>query len=155
METISTELPTVRVASLHGIVPMWGLKEFYDAAYTRIRKTAARAGWDLTGPAVGWYHGMPTDEVDLTVGFVVDGLDTGTVAEGVEVREMPGGPALVLTYTGPYDGLPRAWERLEQDRVALAVEGRGDFWEEYVTEPSPDGDASRNVTRLVLPLRAA
>jgi len=31
--------------------------------------------------------------------------------------------------------------------------GQPDFWEEYVTDPAPDGDPDLNITRLVLPLR--
>ena len=96
---------------------------------------------------------MPTGTVDLTAGFAVDAAG-GASSDGVEVVELTGGPALTLTYTGAYEGLPEAWALVEEDRVELGVAGRGDFWEEYVTEPSPGGDPQQNVTRLVLPLRA-
>lgn len=153
METNRTELPTVTIAAVRAIVPMNGLAEFYDTAFTQTAGAAAREGWTIVGPAIGWYHGMPTDTTDLAAGFLVEGVAAGTSSDGVEVTEMPGGPALVLTHTGSYDRLPDAWDRLEQDRAALGVDGRGDFWEEYVTEPQPGGDPEANVTRLVLPLR--
>ncbi len=151
MDTTRTDVPTVRLAAVRDRVPMTALAEFYDRAYTQVSETAAHAGWTISGPALGWYHAMPTDTVELTAGFPVDGPDVGASSGDVVVVERPGGPALVLTYTGPYDGLPGAWEQLERDRVALGVEGRGDFWEEYVTDPEPGGDPAANVTRLVLP----
>ena len=154
METTRTDLPTVRIAAVRATVPMSGLTAFYDAAYTRVAQAAEREGWTIAGPAVGWYHGMPTDTVDLAAGFAVEGAGTGAASDGVEVVELPGGDAIVVTYTGPYDGLPDAWAGVEQERAALGVDGRGDFWEEYVTDPSPGGDPNANVTRLVLPLRA-
>jgi len=154
METIRTQLPTATFAAVRATVPTSGLPEFYDSAYSRVAQTAGREGWTITGPALGWYQAMPTETVDLAAGFAVEGAAAGASSGDVEVLELPGGPALVLTYTGPYDGLPDAWARLEQDRAVLGVDGRGDFWEEYVTDPSPGGDPHANVTRLVLPLRA-
>ncbi|MBD7917833.1 GyrI-like domain-containing protein [Cellulomonas sp. Sa3CUA2] len=152
MECTRTDLPAVTIAAVRATVPMSRLTEFYDTAYASVTTAAGREGWTLAGPAFGWYHRMPTDTVDLTAGFVVDGAALGT-SEDVEVSEMPGGAALVLIHTGPYDALPEAWERLEKERAELGVEGRGDFWEEYVTDPAPDGDPDLNITRLVLPLR--
>lgn len=154
METIRTTLPAARVAAVRAQVPMSELTRFYDRAYARVQQVAEQQGWRISGPAVGWYHGMPTDTVDLAAGFLVDDVDLGVTVDGVEVLDMPGGEALVLTHAGPYTLLPDAWDLVEQERVTLGVDGRGDFWEEYVTDPSPDGDPDMNVTRLVLPLRA-
>ncbi|GAA4622463.1 GyrI-like domain-containing protein [Cellulomonas oligotrophica] len=147
------ELETTRLAAVRGSVPMDGLPAFFDTAYPAVARAAAQEGWTLDGPAIGWYPAMSTDVVQVAAGFPVSGASTGAVSGTVAVLEVAGGPALVATHTGSYDGLPDAWERLEQERVALGVDGRGDFWEEYVTEPSPGGDPSANVTRLVLPLR--
>lgn len=154
METTRTELPPATIAAVRATVPMSGLAEFYDTAYTQVSRVASREGWAVTGPAFGWYHGMPTDTVDIAAGFGVTGVEVGTTAGGVEVLEIPGGPALVLIHVGTYDRLADAWGRLEEDRATLDVEGRGDFWEEYVTDPEPGVDAEANLTRIVLPLRA-
>lgn len=151
MQTTRTDVPTLRLAAVRATVPMADLVGFFDTAYTRVAQAAAREGWPVVGAAIALYRGMPTDTVDLTAGFAVD-AEVGASSDGVEIVELTGGPALTLTYTGPYDGLPAAWTRLEEDLLALGVEGRGDFWEEYVTEPSPGGDPQQNVTRLVLPL---
>ncbi|MBO0898748.1 AraC family transcriptional regulator [Cellulomonas sp. zg-ZUI22] len=154
MSTTPTDRPTVRIAAVRATVPAAELVAFFDRTYTAVADTVRREGWTFSGPALARYHGMPTDSVDVTGGFPVEGAPLGPVSDGVEVMELPGGAALEATHTGSYDRLPDAWDRLEQERAALGVDGRGDFWEEYVTEPSPGGDPDANVTRLVLPLRA-
>jgi len=69
------------------------------------------------------------------------------------VVEIAGGPAITAEYQGGYDGLPDAWAEVEEYRAGRDLAVRGDFLEEYVTEPTPDGDPALNRTRLVLPLR--
>lgn len=154
METTRTDLPTATIAAVRATVPIADLTGFYDRAYTQVTEAAGREGWTIAGPALGWYFGTTGESVDLAAGFVVEGAEPGESSEGVDVVEMPGGEALVLIHTGPYDRLRDAWDRVEQDRAALGVDGRGDFWEEYVTDPAPGGDPDLNITRLVLPLRA-
>lgn len=155
MESTRTDLPTVTIAAVRATVPMSQLTEFYDTAYSRVTQAAGREGWTIAGSAFGWYQGKPTDTIDLAAGFPVEDAELGESSEGVDVWELPGGDCLVLIHTGSYDGLPDAWERLEQDRASLGIDGRGDFWEEYVTDPAPGGDPDVTITRLVLPLRSA
>lgn len=152
MPTTPTDLPTVTLAGVRATVPLDALREFYDRAYRDVSAAAEQAGWTVVGPAVGWYHGMPTDTAELTAGFVVEAA-AGSASGDVALVELPGGPALVATHTGSYDELPDAWTRLEEDRAVVGTDGRGDFWEEYLTDPEPGGDPAANVTRLVLPLR--
>ncbi len=64
--------------------------------------------------------------------------------------ERPGGRALVTEHAGSYDGLGGAWAELASAVVARGWQGRDDFWEEYLTEPTGDPSALR--TRLVMPL---
>lgn len=156
MEITRTEEPTRLVALVRSTVRMDELPAFFDRAYRAVPGAVAGAGGAVQGPAIGWYRGMPTDTVDLAAGFPVTGLGpgpVGTVDDGVEVVEMPGGPAVAALHVGSYDGLPAAWQQVAQWQAANAGPGRGDFWEEYLTEPAPDGDPSRSETRLVVPLR--
>ncbi|SFJ59527.1 GyrI-like domain-containing protein [Cellulomonas sp. KH9] len=154
MGTTPIDRPTVRIAAVRATVPAAELVAYFDRTYSTVGDVVRGQGWTLSGPALAWYRGMPADTVDVTGGFPVEGAPLGPVSDGVEVMELPGGASLEATHTGPYDQLPAAWDRLEQERAALGVDGRGDFWEEYVTDPSPGGDPAANVTRLVLPLRA-
>lgn len=152
MDITLTEEPTLLAALVRRTVPMDALTEFYDTAYSQVVAALTAAGGAPAGAAFGWYHGMPTDTVDVAAGFPVHGLPPGSLTDEVEVVEIPGGRSLVADYEGPYDGLAGAWQSVEEHRAAAGLAARGDFLEVYVTEPSPGGDPARNRTRLVLPL---
>jgi effector-binding domain-containing protein len=144
------ELPSETVAVVRSVVPMDALKAFFGEAYGRIAGAVPAAGGRLAGPPFAWYHGMPGDTVDVSAGFVVAG-DVHEPDGGVHVVERPGGRALVAVHEGSYDGLGGTWAELASAAVARGWQGRDDFWEEYLTEPTGDDSALR--TRLVLPLR--
>ena len=60
------------------------------------------AGGRVSGPPFGWYHGVPTDVVDVSAGFPVAG-DVHTPEGDVVIEERPGGRAVVAVHVGPYD----------------------------------------------------
>ncbi|WP_029288600.1 GyrI-like domain-containing protein [Cellulomonas sp. HZM] len=144
--------PTRLVAVHRETVRMDELPGFYDRAYRSVVAAVQAAGGTLVGPAIGWYRGMPTDTTDVSAGFPVAGLDEGEVVDGVVVEPLPGGRVAAGLHVGPYDGLRDAWMSLEDWRRAHGVTPRGDFWEVYLTDPSPDGDPGLNETLVVLPL---
>lgn len=152
MDVLLETEPDRLVAVLRETVLMDHLPEFYDRAYRAVGEAVARAGGAVAGPALGWYHGGPSATVDVAAGLPVMGMSTGSIGHGVQVVRIPGGSAVVGVHTGPYEGLPAAWQELERWRAENAGAGRGDFWEEYVTDPAPGGDPERTETRLVLPL---
>lgn len=151
MDVDVIEQPTRTVAVVRRHVRGDELAAFYDTAYGEVARTVGEAGARIVGPAFGWYHGMPAETFDVAAGFPVEGVEPGPLGGRVDVVEQAGGPALVALFVGPYDDLGAAWQEVEARRAEDGRDGRGDFWEEYVTEPSPDGDPSRNETRLVLP----
>ena len=153
MDITVEDQPATLVAVLRERVAMDALPAFYDRAYNLVAREVAAAGFDVTGPAFGWYRDMPTDSVDLAAGFEVGGgAAVGALRDGVEVVEVPGGPAAVGVHVGTYDTLPAAWGEL---RVWLSQDGagmRGDFLEVYLSDPSEVADPAQNETRLVLPI---
>ena len=107
---------------------------------------------DLTGffgEAFGWYHGMPTDTVDVAAGFAVSGLVPGPAGE-VTVVERAGGRAAVGMHIGPYDTMVTTYEALQAWMAEQAFVPCDDMWEEYWSEPK--GDPSTWQTRIVWPL---
>ncbi|GEA83182.1 MAG: GyrI-like domain-containing protein [Cellulomonas sp.] len=149
MEIEQVELTTTTAAVVRERVRMDELAAFYDRAYGQVAAALGAAGVEPQGPAIGWYAQMPAADVDVAAGFAVP---SDAAVDGVELLTMSGGPAAIGTYQGPYDGLGDAWSILVAWCAERGLQGRGDFWEEYVTDPDPDGDPSQNVTRLVLPL---
>jgi effector-binding domain-containing protein len=145
------EQPRAFVAVLRERVAMDALAAFYDRAYGAVLHEVTAAGLDITGPAFGWYLDMPTDSVDLAAGFQVGADEVRALGDGVEIVELPGGPAAVGVHVGSYDSLPSAWAELRTWHGARAVQMRGDFLEVYVTDPS-EVEPHQNETRLVLPI---
>ncbi|WP_034609348.1 GyrI-like domain-containing protein [Cellulomonas sp. URHD0024] len=154
MEITVEVQPTTLVAVLRERVAMDALVAFYDRAYRLVAEEVAAAGLTITGPAFGWYRDMPTDSVDLAAGFVVGADVVEDLGGGVEVVELPGGPAAVGVHVGSYDGLPGAWGELRTWLSQHAAQMRGDFLEVYLTDPSEVAEPSQNETRLVLPVIA-
>ncbi|WP_426595164.1 GyrI-like domain-containing protein [Cellulomonas sp. McL0617] len=152
MDITVEDQPTALVAVLRERVAMDALPEFYDRAYRAVAEEVGAAGLTITGPAFGWYRDMPTDSVDLAAGFWVGADAPRALAGGVEVVELPGGPAAVGVHVGAYDTLPGAWSEFRTWTMTHATSMRGDFLEVYVTDPSEVADPSQNATRLVLPI---
>ncbi len=144
--------PTCTVAVRRRTIQMSDVREFYDNAYPAVVSALARQGAAPGGPALGWYHGMPAATATVSAGFPVSGLAAGSLDDEVDVLERPGGPALTLLHQGSYDSLGAGWSRLMAEVDTRGLAGRGDFWEEYLTDPTTVADPSELQTRLVLPL---
>src|SRR5690554_379779 len=151
MDITLTDEPTRLVAVVRRSVPLAEIRGFFDTAYGDVIAALAAAGRSPGGPALGWLHhdGSP-EALDIAAGFPVTDAEIGALADGVEVVAIPGGPSLVAEYVGPYDDLPDAWQAIEDHRRAAGLELRGDTVEEYLTEPTPDGDPTLNRTRLAM-----
>ena len=111
MDFTYDDQPTAFVAVVRERVALDALAAFYDRAYRAVLEEVAAAGLAVTGPAFGWYRDMPTDSVDLAAGFWVDADSVSSLGGGVEVVELPGGPAVVGMHVGSYDGLSGALGR--------------------------------------------
>lgn len=154
MDIDHMEEPSRMVAVHRRTIPMSSIRDFYDHAYGAVAAALAAGGRAPAGPAVGWYHGMPTDTATISAGFPVEGLPAGALDAEVEVEvaELAGGPSLVAVHRGSYDTLSTGWQRLMAELGARGMAPRGDFWEEYLTDPLSVSDPSELQTRLVLPL---
>jgi len=140
------EVEPVTVAVIHGEVAMAEMRDFFDRSFTLLAEVVGTDGAAITGAAFALYHRPLTESADLTVGFPTD--RPVSPRDGVEVGELPGGRVARVVHAGGFDGLGAAWEGL----VAWA-EARGhtlgpDFWEVYLTEPSPDMDPADLRTQL-------
>jgi effector-binding domain-containing protein len=144
------ELAPTTTAVVRGVVPLSGLRDFFDASFGALGRTLAAQHIAVAGPAFGLYHGAPGEELDLEVGFV-----TGRAVRpeaGVVVGALPGGRVARLTHHGAFDGLGASWARLAAWMAAQGLSGGPDRWETYVTQPSPDMDPRDLRTELNWPV---
>ena len=152
MEIRQLDEPPHTVTVYRRTIEMRNIRDFYDHAYGAVAAALAERGAAPAGPAIGWYHTMPAETCTVSAGFAVDGLPVGPLGDDVEVTELPGGPALTAVHRGSYDSLGGGWQELMSELGSRGAAPRGDFWEEYLTDPTTVADPSEIETRLVLPL---
>lgn len=149
------QVETQSVAFIRRSVRMDELTGFYDEVFSRVLDVVTGAGGQVTGPAFGWYHGTPSETVDVAAGFPVSDIAPGSVPgdDEVMVDDRVGGRAVVAVHVGDYDSLASSYEAMEAWMAEHDEEGRDDMWEEYLSDPSEEPDTSKWQTRLVLPVK--
>lgn len=150
VEVELVEVPSETVARVRRKVPVQEMATFFGQAFEQVGRVVPEAGGVVSGPPFGWYHGMPTDTVDVSAGFPVRG-DVHVPDGGVVVEERPGGRAAVATHVGPYDAIQGTYTDVMAWMGEQGLEPREDMWEEYLSEPT--GDPATWRTRIVFPLR--
>ena len=136
-------------AGVRRTVPMNELGSAFSEAYQQVAGAVAAAGAQLVGPAYGCYFGMPTDVVDVEIGF---GIDREVPVPGLNVATQPECRAVVGTHVGPYEELSRSYGELMPWLEGQDLKLADHMWEFY--DSPPETDPADTVTRIVFPLRA-
>ncbi len=134
-------------AGIRRTVPRAKLSDAFGPTYEEVGRLLGGAGVPVRGPAYAEYFGMPTDSVDVEIGF---GIGEVVSVDGLAVTEHPAVRAVVGTHVGPYEQLAEAygelmpWLELEGHELAPSM------YELYLSEP--DEDPAKTVTKLVFPV---
>ncbi|MFN8125500.1 MAG: GyrI-like domain-containing protein [Candidatus Nanopelagicales bacterium] len=145
-----TDLPAQPTAVIRGTVAMADLRTFFDSSFGAVVAAIQTQGLTPQGPPFARYLGMPTDTVDVEIGFPVAGFtDTDTVVAG----ELPACRAVVGTHVGSYEGLHTTWQQMQAWGSQQQLAWGGSFWEIYLTDPRTVAGPEENLTRLIQPLR--
>lgn len=143
------ELAPQTFALLREVVRMDALPAFFDRAFHAVARVLGAQGVAFAGPPVGVYFGMPTDTVDVGVGFPTDRPVVD--ADGVTGFAAPGGRAVQVLHVGTYDAMQATYDRLMAWVAAEQLVPGPLMWETYLTEPDPAApEATR--TLIVWPL---
>jgi effector-binding domain-containing protein len=139
------------VALIRERVPMDQITDFFDRAFHVLGEAAAQGRLTIVGPPVGVYYDMPTDTVDVAVGFPV----AGDVQDGVDVtvETLPGGRAGQVVHVGSYDAMRETYDRLAGWMTEQGLRPGSPVWETYLTEPTPDGDTADMRTLITWPVQ--
>ena len=131
----------------------------FDRAMPLVAQRIVGAGGSIGGPPFGRYHRFGPDIADVEIGFPVaseaaslptlDACPAGEVGRST----LPGGPVARTTHRGPYDGLPRTYDRLHDWIHAQPGydDGAGP-WESYVDDPRSATDQAQLRTDVIWPL---
>ncbi|MBK8448265.1 MAG: GyrI-like domain-containing protein [Micropruina sp.] len=128
-------------------VPMAELSTVFGPTFEAVAAAAGQAGAAVVGPAYSEYFSVPTDTVDVEIGFGVDHL---VEVPGMNAKQRPATRAVIGTHVGPYDKLSESYTELMGWLEQQDVELTDSMFEFYDSEPDVDPNAA--VTRLVFPL---
>ncbi|MFN7149182.1 MAG: GyrI-like domain-containing protein [Microthrixaceae bacterium] len=145
------ELEARPTVSIRSRVPMTEMTAFFDGSFATLAAVLATTEATPTGAPFGLYRGMPTDEVDVEVGFPLDRpVEDAVVAAnaGTRASTLPGGEVATTVHQGSFDDLGGAWQSLAEWISAQGRSMGAVMWEVYLTEPSPDMDPAELRTEL-------
>lgn len=137
-------------AVVHDVVPLRGLRDFYDASFRSVVRTIASQQLAIMSPAFGLYRGASGSVFDVEVGFATE--RPVTPHAGVVAGSLPGGTVARMTYFGGFDGIETAWDRLGSWITEQDLAPAPHRWEVYTTQPTPDMDPADLRTELHWPL---
>jgi effector-binding domain-containing protein len=126
------------------------LSAWLQDVYPEIVDAVRAAGEAPAGPAYGRFafHGQ---EVHVEAGIPV----TGPIQPlgRVEPGHLPGGVAAVAVHDGPYDGIVKAYDALQDWVLQHGYEKAEHHYESYVVSPADDPDPAHWRTEVIVPYR--
>jgi effector-binding domain-containing protein len=131
-------------------VPMAELRSVFDRGFGEVMRVAEAQGVAIAGPPFGFYPRMPTDTVEVAVGFPVA---TEVTPDGDVVPfELPGGRVVTGMHVGPYESLEATYGALTGWAAAKGHSLAGQMWESYLTDPRAQPDPTTWQTKISWPL---
>lgn len=137
-------------AVIRAEVPMAELRDVFDRGFGEVMRVVQAQGVAIAGPPFGFYPRMPTDTIEVVVGFPVA---APVAPEGdVQPFELPGGRVVTGVHVGPYEALETtygeltAWARAEGHALAERM------WEAYLSDPRAQPDPATWQTKITWPI---
>lgn len=146
------EVPAQQVAVVRRSIQTSELAGFYATALGAAAAAVANAGGTVAGAPFGWYHGMPTDTVDVAGGYPVTGLAEGPLEGEVVVLLRPACLAAAALHIGSFETLAETYRELEAWLRDRQLDRAEHSWEEYLSDPQTQPDPEDWQTRIVWPL---
>lgn len=143
------DVPEQLVATMRRVLPTAELPGFFAEAFHAVATAVEEGGGRIAGPPFGLYHGMPTETVDVTAGFPIEGWRGDGGGDEVTVQTRAGGRAVVTVHVGPYDTMAETYDALRRWCAGQGVALGNGMWEEYPSDPTTDPSTWR--TRIVWP----
>lgn len=108
------------------------------------------AGMEPAGMPYTRVHSMSVFGMDVEVGWPLAAPFPGSGDVGAGV--LPGGPAAVASYFGPYEEIGPAHEAIAAWCKAHGHQVAGAPWESYFTDPNEEPDRSKWRTDITFPV---
>ncbi len=106
-------------------------------------------GPKMAGAPLALYHTWENDRGEVEVAVPVQPGVEGN--ERMQLHDLPGGRAVVMTHIGPYDNLQQSWDAITAWMKEHEVAARAAPWEQYVSDCSVV-PPEKLETRIVWPI---
>ena len=152
MTTITVvDRPEQLTAGVRERVPMSELTQFFSRAFEHTMKALEAQGVHPNGAPFGKYYGQPGETVDVEAGFPVASViaSVGDVKPGM----LPGGRIVEAVHVGPFDTMERTYAELQHYFTDTHLDVGDVMWENYLTDPEVEPDATKWRTQICWPVR--
>lgn len=140
------EMQPQNLAAIRERLPFDELPALYDRAFPLIFAALEKQGLTPIAPPIGVTHDMSDGVMDLSVTVPVE-REIETDGE-VHALTLPAGRFAQLLVKGGYDRLGDGYTHL-MAWLEANNETVGDYmWEQYLTEPTPEGNPDDNETLI-------
>lgn len=133
-------------AGIRQEVALAELPRVFGPTFEEVAAAINTAGGDIIGPAYACYFGVPSDVVDVEIGF---GIGAPISSANLILTQVPSQEAAVGTHLGPYDELTDSYDKLLPWMQQQGIDLSDHMYEFY---DAMDDDQSPPITRLVFPL---
>ena len=137
------------VLSIQTRTSMNDLPETILQSLMKVGQYLERIGAQPSGPAFVAYYNLDLRDSSVEIGFPVQGNLTGNGE--VKANTIPGGPAGICLYTGPYQDLATVYQQLNTYIEGQGREPTGVSYEFYLNDPAvtPPNELQ---TKIIFPL---
>jgi len=139
-------------AVIHIAVPRSDMMKVFGPAVRELMTALADQGVEPLGAIFAHHLKMSSHDFDFEVGVKV--AQPVKVAGRVRPGELPAAKVACTVYSGPYEGLPSAWDEFRKWIRANGHEPAHTLWESYAIGPQSTPDPAGWRTELFQPLRA-
>jgi len=131
-------------------IPREQMQQVFGPAVAELLTTLAAQGVEPVGAVFAHHLAMTDDRFDFELGVKVTApvKATGRVKPG----ELPAAKVARTIYSGPYEGLPGAWDEFMAWMAANGHKPAPDLWELYSVGPQSSPDPAVWRTELTRPL---
>ncbi len=138
-------------AVIHLTIPRAEMMNQFGPAVGELLTTLAAQGVEPVGAVFAHHLNMTPESFDFELGIKVSGpiAASGRVKPG----RLPAVKAARAVYSGPYEGLPGAWDEFVGWMKAEGHAPAGDLWELYSVGPQSTPDPAQWRTELTRPLQ--
>jgi effector-binding domain-containing protein len=154
MKIVSVQVEARPMVYVTATASMSAIPSVMGTAFSRLGQFLGTSGVTALGPPMAVYHDWSADGTVVDVGVPVSAADAQRAGGDVLAGMTPGGFALKVVHTGPYDDFPATYAAIDAAMKDAGIPYSARMWEVYLNEPGTTAPADL-VTEIYVEVSAA